>query len=304
MKRVLLLITLGISITLTQNLQANAAFFNVKNVDREQIQYEKESKKDIQELFANQDKYSKAYDLNKLKTLYSDVFVDNDGYKKDVYFSLVKDTWTTYPDITYTTKIKNIILNGDYATVETEETATATSDDLENHIIGELNSKSNCIYHLQKFANKWEIIGEQVINEFSTLKYGDARYIKMELEAPKMIGAGQSYTTTLRVDIPKDSIVVGSINQEKIVNPAVKPEEHFMKVKDDGTLSRIFTANTDNINEYNVASVGFTKSVPDVNDRIRVYMNGLAFVMSRINVVPVNNFAKVDEKTEEKNNEQ
>jgi len=295
MKRVLLLMALGLSIVLTQSLTAEAGFLAERKAIREQVQYEKDCKKDIQELFANQDKYAKAYDMDKLQSLYDKNFVDNDGYNKEVYFSLVQDTWNTYPDITYTTKIKNIKLNGDYATVETEETANATSDDLDRHIIGELNSRSNCIYHLQKFANKWAITAEQVTDEISTLKYGDARYINIDLESPKMIGAGQSYTATLKVDIPKDEIVVGSINQEKIVNPAVKPEEHFMKVKEDGTLSRIFTSNTDNINEYNVASIAFTK-----NDDTRIYMNGIAFIMARVNVVPINNFAKVDRKTEDK----
>ena len=295
MKRVLLLMALGLSIVLTQSLTADAGFLAERKAIREQVQYEKDCKKDIQELFANQDKYAKAYDMDKLQSLYDKNFVDNDGYNKEVYFSLVQDTWNTYPDITYTTKIKNIKLNGDYATVETEETANATSDDLDRHIIGELNSKSNCIYHLQKFANKWAITAEQVTDEISTLKYGDARYINIDLESPKMVGAGQSYTATLKVDIPKGEIVVGSINQEKIVNPAVKPEEHFMKVKEDGTLSRIFTSNTDNINEYNVASVAFTK-----NDDTRIYMNGIAFIMARVNVVPINNFAKVDRKTEDK----
>ena len=295
MKRVLLLMALGLSIVLTQSLTADAGFLAERKAIREQVQYEKDCKKDIQELFANQDKYAKAYDMDKLQSLYDKNFVDNDGYNKEVYFSLVQDTWNTYPDITYTTKIKNIKLNGDYATVETEETANATSDDLDRHIIGELNSKSNCIYHLQKFANKWAITAEQVTDEISTLKYGDARYINIDLESPKMIGAGQSYTATLKVDIPNGEIVVGSINQERIVNPAVKPEEHFMKVKEDGTLSRIFTSNTDNINEYNVASVAFTK-----NDDTRIYMNGIAFIMARVNVVPINNFAKVDRKTEDK----
>lgn len=303
MKRVLLLIALGVSVALTQSLSAEAGFLAERRAVKEQIQYEKDCKKDIQALFANQDKYSKTYNMEKLKSLYDANFVDNDGYNKDVYFSLVKDTWSTYPDITYNTKIKKITLNGDYATVETEESANATSDDLDRHIIGELNSKSNCIYHLQKFANKWAIIGEQVTDEVSTLKYGDARYVKMDLESPKMIGAGQSYTATLKVEIPDGIVVVGSINQEKIVNPAVKPEEHFMKVKEDGTLSRMFTSNTDNINEYNVASVGFTRSEPDINGRVKVYMNGLAFVMARVNVVPINNFARVDDKTEDKNNE-
>ena len=42
----------------------------------------------------------------------------------------------------------------------------------------------------------------------------------MSLEAPKMVGAGQEYTATLKVEVPPTNIVVASINQEKIINPA------------------------------------------------------------------------------------
>ena len=299
MKRVLLSVILG-GILLLNTVPAQAGFFTDRKAVKAQIQYEKNCKKDIEELFAKQENYAKAYDIKGLENIYAQNFIDNDGYNKDVYFSLIQDTWDTYPDITYTTKIKDIKLNGDYATVETEEFAVATSDDMDRHIVGELNSTSKCLYHLQKAANKWKITSEQVLEEISTLKYGNARYINMTIESPKVIGANQQYTATLRVDAPENSMVVASINQEKIVNPAEKPEDHFMKLADENTLSRIFTANTDNVNEYNVASIGITDTSRTINGEIRVAMNGLAFVMTRVNVIPINNFAKVDRKTEDK----
>ncbi len=304
MKRVIYIILLSVVLLLSANSPVNAGYFADRKVAAQQAKYEKNCRKEIAAVFDKVDKYAKKYDIKGLKSLYSKSFIDNDGYNKDVYFSLVEETWQTYPDITYTTKIKDIKLNGDYATVETEETAVATSDDLDRKIIGELNSKSNCIYQLQRFANNWEITGESVLEEFSTLKYGDARYVNMVLESPKSIGAGQEYTATLKVDLPSNYVVVSSINQEKIVNPAQKPEENFMKLKEDQTLARIFTANTDNVNEYNVASIGITALENAPNGKVRVYMNGLAFVMSRVNVIPKNNYARVDKKPEGEKNEQ
>ena len=123
----------------------------------------------------------------------------------------------------------------------------------------------------------------------------------MHIEAPKIIGAGQTYTSTLKVDLPPEYVVIASLNQEKIVNPAVKPEETFKRMGDDQTLARVFTANTDNVNEYTVASVGITSAEPSGVDKIRVYMHGMAFVMFRINVVPKNNYAKVDKKEKSEN---
>ncbi len=299
MKRVILLAILGLAFAFNSSIPANAGYFSDIKAAKEQVKYEKNCKKDILEVFAKQEEFAKKHDVEGLRSIYAPDFRDNDGYNKDVYFSLVGDTWETYPDITYNTKIKNIKLNGDYATVETEESAVATSDDLDKHIIGELNSSSNCIYHLQKLGGQWQIIGENVTNEFSTLKYGDARYLKMTLETPSMISANNNYTATLKVEAPENSIVVASLNQERIVNPATKPEEHFMKLREDNTLARIFTANTDNVNEYIVASLGIT-GIDTTDKGIKVYMNGLAFVMSRVNVVPKNNFARVDDRKDKK----
>lgn len=296
MKRVFLLAVIGVAFALNISVPANAGYFADRKAAKEQIQYQKNCKKEISEVFSKQDEFAKKYDMEGLRNLYAPDFVDNDGYNKDVYFSLVGDTWETYPDITYTTKIKNIQLNGDYATVETEEFAVATSDDFDRHIVGELNSTSTCIYHLQKLGSEWKITAENVTEEFSTLKYGDARYLNITLDTPKMIGANKNYTATLKVDAPKNSVVVAALNQERIVNPAKKPEENFMKLRDDNTLARIFTSNTDNVNEYTVASIGITGLNTTNDGQIRVYMNGLAFVMSRINVIPINNFARVDKK--------
>ena len=65
----------------------------------------------------------------------------------------------------------------------------------------------------------------------------------------------------------------------------------------------MFTANTDNVNEYNIASVGITRAeFPDEDNprNIRIYMSGIAFVVTRVNVVPANNFIKLEEKDGQK----
>ena len=300
MKRVIFLLIFSLILGTAVFEPAHAGFISNKKAQIQQNKLENSYKKEIQNLFDKQNEYAKKYDINKVKSLYSPNFIDNDGYTKDVYFSLVEDTWETYPDITYTTKIKSINLNGSLATVETEETSVATADDLDRKLLGELYSESKCRYFLQRFSNKWEITALEVYDEFSVLKYGDARYVKMHLETPKVIGAGQDYTSTLKVELPSDYVVVASINQEKIVNPATKPQETFKKLNDEQSLSRVFTANTDNVNEYTVATVGITGAQLVGKDKVKVYVNGLAFVMSRINVIPKNNFARVDRKTQNK----
>lgn len=265
----------------------------------QQAKIEKNCYKEIENIFLTQDKYVKNYDVDGLKTLYSENFTNNDGFTKDVYFSLVKETWETYPDITYKTKIKNIKVNGNYAVVETQETAVAVTKE-EDLIpaMGELNSLSNCRYHLEKLSDHWVITGEDVLEEYSTLKYGDARFVKMNLSAPEMIKAGTPYTAKLSVNLPSEQVVIASISREKIVNPAPKPDEKFRKLSEEQVLERMFTSNSENLNEYNVAAIGITKAIPVSKDDVRVVMNGLAFVMTRINVVPKNNFAKIGDNNE------
>ncbi len=300
MKRVLLTAIL-ISLIISLNAPAQAGFLSRKKTAVQQTRIEKNIYRDIENLFAKQDDFAKKYDLEGLKAIYGDNFINNDGYNKELYFGFVKDTWESYPDITYKTEIKSIKLNGEYATVETYETAVATTRDdaALPGAIGELHSSSNCIYHLEKVFDKWLITGEHVLDETSTLKYGDARYVKMALDSPAMVSAGQSYNANLKVDLPPGVIVIASINQEKIADPSVKPEEKYRRLPDDQTLSRIFSANTDNLNEYNIASVGITHTEAVSDTRFRVYMNGLAFVMTRVNVVPKNNFAKPEETNEQ-----
>ena len=297
MKRVVLSI-LSLAIVSTLSMPAQAGFVTNIKEKLHQSRIEKNCYNAIEAVFDKQDEYVSKYDYEGLKTLYADSFINNDGYNKDVYFSLVKETWETYPDITYKTYIKAITVNGDFATVETYETAVATTSANPELIdaIGELNAESNCIYHLEKISDHWLITGEDILNEFSTLKFGDARFVKMDLVSPTMVSAGAPYTTKLKVDLPANEVVIASINREKIVNPAPQPEEKFRRLPEEQVLERMFNANTENLNEYNVASVGITKAEFESEDKVRVYMNGLAFIMTRVNVVPKNNFAKVGDK--------
>ena len=118
----------------------------------------------------------------------------------------------------------------------------------------------------------------------------------MELSAPNQTGSGKYYTATLKVDAPKDSVVVASINKENIVFPQTKTDEAFRKLPDNNILERFFISNNKNVNEYTVASVGITRAENYSADKIRVYMGGLAFIMTRVNVIPENKYLILDDK--------
>lgn len=275
-----ILFTLGLVIILGANLPVEANSFTDKFAVRNTIK--------------TQDKYTKKYDLNGLSTLYAENFKNSDGLDKKSYFKLITDSWKTYPDITYKTKIKKISITDDNASVEVDETASSYTIQLEKdvNIYGKLSSKSNGIYYLKKIDNKWQFTGEKVLNEHSILKYGEAKFIDMSLEAPKTVKAGEYYTASLKVNTTDDTIVIASINRDKVTSSQTKPDEVYRKLPEDKILERMFTANKDGNNEYAIASVGLSQSRITSSNNLQVYMTGIAILMTRVNVEDINNGEK------------
>lgn len=303
-KKLSVLLITALLFSIASTLPGQANILTTQKARIEQNRINRATYNDIKKVIDQQSAYTNKYDLKGLASLYANNFVNSDGFNKDVYFKLIEETWKTYPDITYKTEIKNIEFSDNYATVFTNEVAIATSQEEIGDLtaIGELYSTSQCVYYLEKQGAKWLINSEKIIEETSTLKYGDARYINIELNAPKQIGANKDYTTTLKVDAPKDSVVIASINKENIVYPQTKSDEAFRKMPDDNILERVFLSNKDNVNEYAVASIGITRAENYTNNQIRIYMGGLAFIMTRINVIPENKFIKLEDKKESAEN--
>lgn len=298
MKKISVLIFSALLLTSICPVQAGIVATQKAKIEQNRIY--KINYNDIKAVINQQTVYTNKYDLDGLSSLYAKDFTNSDGFNKEVYFKLIKETWETYPDIIYKTHINNIEFSDNYATVVVDETAIATSKETvgELSVIGELYSISKCVYFLEKQGTKWVISSEKILDETSTLKYGNARYSKIELSAPKQIGANQDYTATLKVTAPKDSAVIASISKENIVYPQTKAEDAFRRLTGDNILERVFHSNSENVNEYTVASVGITRAEPTYTpDEVRVYMGGLAFIMTRVNVVPKNKFVKIEDES-------
>lgn len=275
---------------------AEAGIISLHKSRAEQNRLYKSAYNDVKRVIDQQTVYTNKYDLDGLSSLYAKEFVNSDGFNKEVYFKLIKETWETYPDISYKTQINKIEVGENYATVYVDEVAVATSKETveELTVIGELYSTSKCVYYLEKQGSKWLISSEKVLDETSTLKYGDARYADIDLNVPKQIGAGKEYTASLNVVTPIDSVIIASISKENIVYPQTKSEDAFRKLTDNSVLERVFTSNKNNVNEYAVASVGITRAESVSDTQARIYMGGLAFIMTRINVIPENKFIQTE----------
>ena len=160
---------------------------------------------------------------------------------------------------------------------------------------GELSSTANSMYYLQKAGSQWVIFAEQVLDEKSQLRYGDARFVKMDLNAPKIVHAGDEYSASLNIQLDDDETAVASIDTQEIIHPIGKPEETFRNLSSQNQLERLFKANSKNINEYVTASIGIAKAEPYDEQYSKVYVSGIAFLMTRINVIPANKFITLEE---------
>lgn len=294
MKKLSVLIIL--TLLLANICPAEAGIISLHKSRAEQNRLYKSAYNDVKRVIDQQTVYTNKYDLDGLSSLYAKEFVNSDGFNKEVYFKLIKETWETYPDISYKTQINKIEVGENYATVYVDEVAVATSKETVEDltVIGELYSTSKCVYYLEKQGSKWLISSEKVLDETSTLKYGDARYADIKLNVPKQIGAGKEYTASLNVVTPVNSVIIASISKENIVYPQTKSEDAFRKLTDNSVLERVFTSNKNNVNEYAVASVGVTRAESVSDTQARIYMGGLAFIMTRINVIPENKFIQTE----------
>lgn len=278
----------------------NAGIFNAQKAKIEQNRIQKTTISEIKALFGEQTKQANKHSLVGLQSMYSKDFVNSDGFNYDTYMKMVEETWETYPDIFYQTEIKNIDYTDNYASVEVIEKAFASPSEIIGNFkaVGEMYSESKCVYHLEKHGTIWLIASEQILEENSSLKFGDARYMNIALDAPLQTGAGKNYTVTLKADIKKEYSAIASISKENIVYPQTKSEDVFRRVSNDNVLERVFVSNKNNVNEYAFASVALTHAEKVDENHVRVYMSGLAFVMTRINVIPENKY--VDMKLSDK----
>lgn len=287
MKKISLILVLVL--LLSVQIPSEAGFLTEQKTKIEQQKINKIRNTEIKALFSEMIKQANKHCLVGLQSVYSKDFVNSDGFNYDTYMKMVEDTWETYPDIAYSTRIDSIDFTDNYARVLVTETAVAAPKEQvgDFETVGELYSKSKCIYHLQKHGEIWLIESENVLEETSSLKYGGARYLNIELDTPKQIGAEKYYTASLKINIPQGVNAVASISKEKIIYPQTKSEDIFRSVSNDNTLERVFLSNNENVNEYAIASVGLAQAQAQ-GENINIQMRGLAFIMTRINVIPEN----------------
>lgn len=260
----------------------------------------------IRSFYKDFNKFSQKNEIDKLKSLYSDSYVNNDGFNKTTIFEMMMQASEAYKDIEYVTTIEKIEVDGNYAAVDVHEFAIGSTAKKQEEI-NDYGLVSSDIYYtdyLKKEGNKWKISATNVKSEKVALKYGETKSMPIEIIAPKLIPANSEYDVKIKTQSPNGVLVIGSIVNEQIVYPQVQKKDVFKSVKS-GVLERILKSNNENHNEYVAVTLGVTRASIEP-PQVVFNMTGMAFIMSRVNVYKQDeksNVEKIINKKEEANND-
>ena len=238
----------------------------------------------VKAVLNSQIKYANKNNFDKFIATYDKDYKNGDGYDLEIYSKLVKELWENYDNIKYSIKIKDIKINNDgTAVVSLIETSTADIP-VTKKMSGILKSEADSIYYLKKINGKWKVTSDKINDEVTSMLYGEAIDLDIKLSAPHEVTPGYEYTASLEFDPPKDTFAIASIAKDKVEYPQKQAKEVFRKLPDDHILERLFIANSDNANEYIIASIGLTKA--DIKDMsIKLSLTGFGYRIIRVNVV-------------------
>lgn len=232
-------------------------------------------------------------ELKTFLNFYAPEYITNDGFNIDVTKNIIQTLWQEKTDIQYKNTVNTVSFYGDTAIVNVTETATAKVTN-ENKQKGTLKSCSNITYNLKRSGKSWIITSEHVLTEEINMLWGDAKYVAMFMEAPHEVAAGSEYSAKLFIAPPTGILAIGSISSEKISYPQKTQKDAFRKFAPDYSLERLLISNSDNTNEYAIATIMFSQSNAKNNN-----ITGYACLIRRVNVVPKNKFIEVPNTTNE-----
>lgn len=251
----------------------------------------------IGNFYKKYNRYSEKNDTKKLKEMYSDSFINNDGFDKHTIFKLISEASDAYQKVIYNTDIVEIDANELYATVRIHETAIGETSSKAEKVDDYGSVKSDLYYknYLRKENGKWKILSAEIESEKIALAYGEGKKLNVTLNAPAVIPAGVEYDASAKIEAPEGCFIVASIVNEQIKYPQSQVKDVLRAVKSE-ELTRVLKSNTDNHNEYATISLAITRPRIESHSVI-IDMTGMAIVMSRVNVLNSKNINKIEKET-------
>ncbi len=249
--------------------------------------FRKSPENQIIDFFEKFDKYSEKNNIDKLKGMYDDNYINNDGFDKETMFKMIDMSSNLYKNIEYKTNLDKIVINGNYATAKGHEISTGETVKTIKGIEGTGLVSSNVEYtnYLRKDGNKWKLIATDITSESVMLKYGEAKNMPVEIMAPECVKSATEYEISVKADPPSESFMVGSITNDPIVFPIAEKKDVYRAFKSN-ELARVIKSNSDNHNEYATVSLAVTRANIEPPSVV-INMTGIAFIMKRVNVIHV-----------------
>ena len=97
MKKIYILLVIALFVNFGVQMPSEAGIFAKQKAKIEQKRIYKSTLQDIKNVILAQDKLANKHDYDGLYKLYSDNFVNSDGFDKETYFKLIQETWEVYP---------------------------------------------------------------------------------------------------------------------------------------------------------------------------------------------------------------
>jgi ketosteroid isomerase-like protein len=235
---------------------------------------------DIEKILNSIEEQWNAHNLDTVMDFYADDYINNDGLDKKAVSALTQDFWKTYPDAKSFSKVKQIRIEGNFATIESRDMASGSTAKEVAGIPnkGDLKSISEGQLYMKKVGNNWKIIGDRIDFEKVRVSFGMAKNLKASFSAPEQVKSGRQFSAKLEVDLPSNVTAVGSITSQPLEYPQAQPPDVWKPI-DGPVLERILPANSANRNELLMATIGITN--PGHSSLL-----GLEFLTRRLNVVP------------------
>jgi ketosteroid isomerase-like protein len=239
---------------------------------------------------------SNRHDVDGVIKHYSPSFTSGDSLSLKEVRSLILDTWKMFPDIHYETQTLEIRLNGNWAAVESIDTAQATAkvDPTISNQPGAMKSRSRGMLYMHRTGKTWEIVSDATLYEKATIGYGPYENTGIDVETPEQVFAGESYTAKVLVSVPPGNIAFATLSQEPLIYPQHSEKDKFRTLSSDKMdLERIFKANTTSNNEVVTATIGFTEIGQDEQERPTINLKGVMTIVKRVNVIPRSTYKNV-----------
>ena len=217
MKRIFIIFAVFLLIsssTLANNAVEEFETYSIKNT----LNKEKTDRAQIKELLYNLNEYSNTHDTDKIKKFYSKDYISYDGFNRDAFIAAIKETFEMYPDITYKSKIKSMQIFDNWASVQLTDTSVSNKQALTQAIVnnkpvldkkieGVMESVCDYVVYLKKTAGRWEIYADSIIAESTSIKYGNAKDLKMDIISPLVVKGGEDYCISLNIENRPENVL-------------------------------------------------------------------------------------------------